>query len=176
MIPFIQSVSILMAAGLIVTTACRHRQHTSQGNEKSSIYLYRRDKGGNNGDWSSYDMLAITSYVNKTISVDSFVRIARNYIDTVQADTPVRMVVFMGQAPGERLPSPNPDNIDQQIAHYLLAFSFDRTIPWRKAGIYNLSVWKNGEKFPALVLDRDLGKGPALDSALHSTQPFDNGF
>jgi hypothetical protein len=164
-----------------VTTSVSCEGHS--GNEKSEIFRYRRNIGSNNGYKTYSDVLAITNYQNKSLTIDSFAKIAKNYIDTVKAEYPVSGITFIGQKKGGHLPPSNPDYYDSQVKCYLIDFGFsngllDTILNFKKVELRSIAIWYDQEKFPKIQLDKKLNKEEALkvDSLLNNKIPFDNGF
>ena len=156
--------------GLILAVAIISCGHHSKI-KVSNLYLYRRDWGSNNGKESYIDCLAITNYQAKTITVDSFVKIAQRYIDTIKSDKPVRHLVFLGRSPGDQLPDPNPDYYSDQVKCYIIAIRFfdDSLSKDQKPLLRGIAIWKNGESTPLIDLDRMMpNQNKEIDSLINS--------
>ncbi|MEO6456206.1 MAG: hypothetical protein ABIN97_19170 [Ginsengibacter sp.] len=165
----------ILLSFIMCTTSCLNNSEK----EKSRIFLYRRDSGSNNGYETYLDLVAITNYNNKSMTIDSFANIAKKYIDTVKANLPVSDVLFIGQKPGHNLPNPNPDN--EQEKYYLIDIGFNNSIrdmaPNQKVELRDIAIWRDGEVSIDEDWDRMMpGQDLKIDSALKSKLPFDNGF
>lgn len=145
----------LILIGLVIAIYLLGVWYSKTLREESEIFLYRRDIGYssvNNGpnDTSYFDILAITNYLRKTITIDSFIKLGKNYVDSVKSDNPVSMVIFMCQEQGTVLPDPPYDNHSAQLKHYVIAIDFDRD---KKSTFRGLAIWKDGGQIPIIDLD-----------------------
>jgi hypothetical protein len=122
------------------------------------------------------DELAIPNYKNNSISIDSFVRMARMYVDTVSADTPITNVAFLGQPPGQGLPPIGNNYIDEARQYWLVGIGFDEWHPEQKQ-MTSITIWKRGEKKPFADYSSKMPDQKRLfDSTISSKVPLDNGF
>lgn len=152
-------------------------------NKKSDqkYFRYRRVTNTVNGFKSYLDIVGISNYKNKTTTVDSFVKLAFNYIDTAKADNPIGFVIFIGQKTGECLPKPYPDNYDDQVKNYLVGIYFNYAATKKSETLVpqlsGIMFWRNQEKHSFLDIEAYDNEGKVqLDSALKSKMPLDNGF
>lgn len=154
---------------------------SSNGEKDRHLYLYRRDSGSNNSYESHADKVYIKNYTKKSISIDSFAKMAIRYVDTVKSHLPVSSVIFMGRPFGKDLPNSNPDNYSDQVLYYLVRIGLNNGIAKLEndslLGVRSLTIWKNGEIISGTGWDRLMPPGDIkIDSAMNSKLPFDINF
>jgi len=129
-----------------------------------------RDEGSNNG-WRTYlDNVLIDKNKAKQISIQQYVGIARQYIDTVNADRPVSLLTFYGITSCFTPIDSASDNKDD-YAVMSIAFSnsfrnYDKT----NITVESITIWKDGE--PWKSYESDMEKKPLFDSLINSILPL----
>jgi len=160
---------VFICLALVLQFACTGEPEIKK---KQSILFYSRHVGSNNYINSYFDRLVITNYQNNTLSIGSLYQIAKHYIDTVKADLPVKMVLFLGLKPGGVLPNPKIDYIDEQKKLYIMAFVFNDTRDSLNNLVFdNLSLWINSNWY---TLNYGSINKNYMDTLLKSDIPFDN--
>lgn len=145
-------------------------------NLQHAILFYSRDYIRDNYNEICYeDVIAITNYSNKSVSIKQFYKMAVDYIDTVSTDKPVISVLFIGQSPHGSLPPINNDDEDaffERRRLFIIAFRFNRDSLNNKTNFksFTMELWHNEE-----TRSFDYNKSTAifLDSILSSDQLYD---
>jgi hypothetical protein len=144
---------------------------------KYEIIFYKRDiaGGSDNGilaDTTYFDFLIVAGYVDGSLTVNDFYRIATKYIDTVKADRQVSSVTFLGQKPFHELPYPSYNN---PISKYrLLSFDFSTTKKKDNITLENIALYYDKEIINFWSSIPNDKKG--IDSLLKLNIPYSNGF
>ena len=89
------------------------------------VFLFKRNWTSNNGVVSYFDIAYINNYQDKSITIDSFVKLGKINVDTVDTKIPVEGVIFMGRKTGHTLPSSRSEDEDETVKKYLLGIFFD---------------------------------------------------
>lgn len=124
------------------------------------IIFYARAGIGVDSVFTHQDYLVITNYLNRTMTVDSFIRLAKNYIDTANnSDTLIGSVIFLRQEPGGCLQAPTDNylsNINRIEKFGIIEIGFKCESPDRKGNLYDIqyiNIWQNGKSGEFIYAD-----------------------
>ena len=166
---------LVVPFSLVIFSAIAFSSCSYPDNGRTKIYLYRRSIGSNNGHFGYMDELAIPNYKNKSISIDSFVRMAKMYVDTISSDTPVTNVAFLGQPAEHGLPPVGNNFIGEQRKYFLVDIGFDESHPERKE-LTSIAIWISGQREPFADYSSKLpSQKRPFDSTIKSKEPLDKG-
>ena len=105
--------SLAVIYNLLLLTGC----YEPKKFDPPGVFLFKRNWTSNNGVVSYFDIAYINNYQDKSITIDSFVKLAKIYVDT---KIPVEGVIFMGRKTGHTLPSSRSEDEDETAMKYLL--------------------------------------------------------
>jgi len=106
---------------LLLLTSCNEPKKF----DPPGVFLFKRNWTSNNGVVSYFDIAYINNYQDKSITIDSFVKLGKIYVDTVDTKIPVEGVIFMGRKTGHTLPSSRSEDEDETVKKNLLGIFFD---------------------------------------------------
>jgi len=165
---------------LIYTLLLLEGCHKPKKLDPPGVFLFNRHWGSNNGVPSYFDIVYINNYHDKSITIDSFFKMAKIYVDTVKTTIPVKGVIFMGGKTGHALPSTRSEDEDETAKKYLLGIS----INYKSVGKNSrddkpstLALYKTGQRYPDIYLDIHIpDEKIMIDSLLKLKEPYSNGF
>lgn len=136
-----------------------HCVHFGKSTEQEVIF-YARGGWGIDSVYTYEDYLVVTNYVNRTMTVDSFIKLAKNYIDTANhSDTLIGSVIFLRQEPNGCLQEPTDTylaNTNRIEKFGIIMVGFQCRSPDR-AGKLNdigyINIWKNGKSDKFIYAD-----------------------
>src|SRR5438552_3499475 len=91
---------------------------------KHSVSFYWRFGGSNGNKISFIDIIALSNYRNKSVTLKYLYDLATTYVDTVKSNFLVIAVTILGVEPGVTLPPATADNIYDQDKRKIISFTF----------------------------------------------------
>ena len=142
--------------------------YSTAQNKKYTLQLFRRELSINNRDTVYTDLIVIKGYEEKSITIDSFVKIARNYIDTANGKKTITSICFMRFKKDEILPVVITDDDKEERKRYIIAVDFDWDKNTTTPIFSGFAIWHNEERFPYMNLNMLIPKHKLIiDSILN---------